>query len=60
MSDDSARFLRQRQPASRPADLVVSRLSAPVTGLKLLSLEAEFEPSAIPAAQGAVARQEDH
>ena len=39
--------------------LVVSPFSAPVAGMKLRSLEVEFEPSATPAAQGAVARQED-
>ena len=39
--------------------LAVSPLTAPVTGMKLRPLEVEFEPSAIPAAQGAVARQEE-
>ena len=39
--------------------LAVPPLTAPVTGMKLRPLEIEFKPPATPAAQGAVARQED-
>ena len=39
--------------------LVVSPLSAPIVGMKIRPLEVEPEPPSLPAAQDAVARQED-